>query len=265
MTAPAPAVAEADAAVAAPGPVRVDTVVGGRLVRFDRAERWLHWVNAALVLVLIATGSIMYIGALSGLVGRRLLVRDVHLWSGLLLPIPFLAVVAGRWGYGFRRDCARLGRFLTDDWRWLSRRQRRHGDLRVGKFNAGQKVNAVLVAGALPVMFGTGLLLHWARSFPESLRTGATFVHDWGYVALGLLVAGHIVKAMADPVALHAMRTGLAPARWAKAAHPRWHDEVVGPAEAAGGVSDAQAEPEAGPAGGADRPTPYDGTRSDQP
>ena len=43
-------------------------------VRFDRAERWLHWVNATLVLVLIAIGSIMYIGALSGLVGRRLLV-----------------------------------------------------------------------------------------------------------------------------------------------------------------------------------------------
>jgi formate dehydrogenase subunit gamma len=190
-------------------------------------------------------------------VGRRLLVRDLHLWSGLLLPVPFLAVVVGRWGHGFRRDCARLGRFLTDDWRWLNRRQRRYGGLRVGKFNAGQKINAILVAGTLPVMFGTGLVLHWARSFPESVRTGATFVHDWGYVALSVLVAGHILKALADPVALHAMRTGLVPARWAQAAHPRWHDEVVGPS--------ARADDPSVPAGGVGSRTPYDGPRSDQP
>ena len=133
MTAPAPADPDLDPAPATRA--TVDTLAGDRLVRFDRAERWLHWVNATLVLVLIATGSIMYIGALSGLVGRRLLVRDIHLWSGLALPVPFLAVVVGRWGHGFRRDCARLGRFLTDDWRWLNRRQRRYGELRVGKFN----------------------------------------------------------------------------------------------------------------------------------
>ncbi len=235
---------------------RVDSVVGDHLVRFDRAERWLHWVNATLVLVLIATGSVMYVGALSGLVGRRVLVRDIHLWSGLLLPVPFLAVVAGRWGRGFRQDCARLGRFLTDDWRWLNRRHRRSGELRVGKFNAGQKINAILVAGALPVLFGTGVVLHWARSFPESVRTGATFVHDWGYAALTVLVAGHILKALADPVALHAMRSGLAPTRWARAAHPRWHDEVV---------AEAAAPQRTDPAGGVGSPTPYDGPRSDQP
>lgn len=263
MTAVAPAVPDADAGPTPRSPV--DTVVGDRLVRFDRAERWLHWVNATLVLVLIATGSIMYIGALSGLVGRRLLVRDIHLWSGLALPIPFLAVVIGRWGHGFRRDCARLGRFLTDDWRWLDRRQRRYGELRVGKFNAGQKINAILVAGALPVMFGTGLVLHWARSFPESIRTGATFVHDWGYVALGLLVAGHILKALADPVALHAMRTGLAPARWARATHPRWHDEVVGAVVVPDAAEDPAADGAPAPAGGVGAPTPYDGPRSDQP
>lgn len=258
MTEPVAAISD-DEAVAARA-ARVDTVVGHRLVRFDRAERWLHGVNAALVLVLIATGSIMYIGTLSGLVGRRVLVRDVHLWSGLLLPVPFLVVVAGRRGRGFRRDCARLGRFLADDWRWLNRRQRRSGSLRVGKFNAGQKINAILVAGALPVLFGTGLVLHWARSFPESLRTGATFVHDWGYVAISLLVAGHILKALADPVALHAMRTGLAPARWASATHPRWHDEVL-----AGEVGSAAVAEAAEPAAGVAAPTPYDGPRSDQP
>ena len=54
--------------------------------RFDRTERVLHWVNAALFLLLVVTGAVMYNGALSGFVGRRLVVRTVHVYSGLSLP-----------------------------------------------------------------------------------------------------------------------------------------------------------------------------------
>ena len=187
------------------------------LLRFDRAERWLHWINAALVLTLMATGSAMYIGWLSGIVGRRALVETIHLWAGLALPVPFLVVLIGRWGRGVRADVRR----------WLVRRERRSGRLRVGKFNAGQKVNAILVAGALPVMLATGVLLQWNDPLSDGLRTGVTFVHDWGYVCLSLLVVGHILKALADPIALAAMRTGRVPAAWARAHHPRWHDEIV--------------------------------------
>lgn len=227
----------------------IDTIVGDRVVRFDRAERWLHWVNATLVLILIATGSCLYIGALSGLVGRRVLLKNIHIWTGFVLPIPFLLVVFTRWGHGFRRDSRRLGRFLTDDWRWLRKRQRRFGGLRVGKFNAGQKINAILVAGTLPVMFGTGLLLYFSHSLPLSWRTGTTFVHDWGYVALSLLIAGHIVKALADPISLRAMRVGTVPKRWARDGHPRWYAEMADPSSTGG----------SGPA------SPYDDPPSDQP
>ena len=203
----------------------VDTVVGNRVVRFDRAERWLHWVDATLVLTLIATGSLMYIGALSGIFGRAA-VETVHLYAGLALPVPFAVTLAGRWNRGLRRDAKRLGRFLTDDWRWFRKRTRRSGVLRVGKFNAGQKLNAVLVAGTLPVMLLTGIALQWHDRLSDSWRTGATFVHDWGYVGLGLLVAGHIFKALADPVSMAAMRRGTVPRRWALEEHPRWHDEL---------------------------------------
>ncbi len=47
MTAAAPVVPDLDPAPAPRG--SIDTVVGDRLVRFDRAERWLHWINATLV------------------------------------------------------------------------------------------------------------------------------------------------------------------------------------------------------------------------
>ena len=249
-----PVADEADGATETPAPAagaapQIDTIVGDKVVRFDRAERWLHWVNATLVLILIATGSCLYIGFLSGLVGRRVLIRTIHVWTGIVLPIPFLLVVFARWGHGFRQDAKRLGRFLTDDWKWLRKRQRRFGSPRVGKFNAGQKINAILVAGTLPVMFGTGLLLHWSHSLPLSWRTGTTFVHDWGYVALSLLIAGHIVKALADPTSLRAMRTGLVPKRWARDEHPRWFAEMEPPA----------------PTGGTGAPSPYDDRSPDLP
>lgn len=211
-------------------PAEIDAVVGRNVVRFDRAERWLHWTNAVLVLTLMATGTLMYVGELGGLVGRRALVERIHLWAGLATPVPFAAAIAGRWNRGLRSDARRLGRFLADDRRWLRRRHRQAGVLRIGKFNAGQKVNAVLVAALLPVMVGTGVLLEWNGWLRDSWRTGATYVHDWGYVILSILVVGHIVKALADPIRMTAMgRTGLVPRRWALEEHPRWHDELPPP------------------------------------
>ena len=69
-----------------------DRLVGDRIVRFDDGERVLHWVVALLVLVLATTGAILYFDFLSTRVGRREVLRTVHLWSGLALPVPVLGV-----------------------------------------------------------------------------------------------------------------------------------------------------------------------------
>ena len=207
---------------------RVDTVARGRIVRFDRVERALHWTNAALLISCLVTGAAMYVPQLSGLVGRRRTVENIHVISGLALPVPFLAVLLGRWRRGFVRDAQRLGRFLDDDWRWLRhRRQRRPASLRIGKFNAGQKVNAILVGGLLPVMLLSGAVMQWNQRFSDAWRTGATFVHDWGFLVLFVITVGHISKALAEPVLLRSMVRGWVPASWAAHHRPRWHDEVV--------------------------------------
>ncbi|MCU1454386.1 MAG: fdnI [Acidimicrobiales bacterium] len=218
----------------------VDTQVGDRLVRFDRVERTLHWANAVLLLSCLVTGAAMYVPALSGLVGRRRTVENIHVISGLALPVPFVAVLLGRWRRGFVRDAKRLGRFLDDDWRWLRRRPRRSGRLRIGKFNAGQKVNAVLVAGLLPVMLLSGAVMQWNQRFSDAWRTGATFVHDWGFLALFVLTVAHIAKALAEPVLLRSMVRGWVSVSWAAHHRPRWHDEVVGddPASEVGAPAD---------------------------
>jgi formate dehydrogenase subunit gamma len=203
----------------------VDSRLGAEVVRFDRTERWLHWTNATLFLLLLATGMTLYIGPLSAAVGRRVLVKDVHVIAGLLLPAPVLLAYAGTWRAGLRRDVRRLARWSTDDRRWLTSLGRR-GHASMGKFNAGQKLNAIFVAGCIPLMLVTGSIMRWFKPFPLDWRTGATFVHDWLALTLLFVIIGHIGKALAEPVALRAMRRGTVAATYAAKHHPRWWREI---------------------------------------
>jgi formate dehydrogenase subunit gamma len=193
------------------------------LLRFDRRARWLHWVNATLFGVLMLTGAALYAGPVSQLVGNRELVRFVHVYAGLALPVPLLVAVVGARGARVRRDLGRLNRWTSDDVQWFRRRRRRA--VRLGKFNPGQKLNAAFVAGAGIVMLATGSIMRWFEPFPLDWRTGATFVHDWFALAIWVVVIGHVVLALRDGDALESMVRGDVPAEWAKRHAPRWYDE----------------------------------------
>ena len=201
-----------------------DALDEGRVARFDGVERLLHWTVAAMFAVLMFTAAVLYVGSLSAVVGRRELVRMVHVWTGLLLPVPLILAYAGPWRRALGLDVRRLNRWDDDDRRWM-RSLGRDPFARPAKFNAGQKLNAAFVAGAAVVMLATGSVMHWFAPFPDDWRTGATFVHDW--VAIGLFVAitGHVGKALADPVALRGMLRGWVPTWWARTNRPRWVEE----------------------------------------
>ena len=175
------------------------------------------------MIVCIVTAAILYNGSLADPVGHRHLVELIHVCCGFALPVPILLglVVAA-----YRADLRRLNRFTPADWRWLRSRSRRDGTIPVGKFNAGQKLNAALSGGAIVVLLGTGIVMYFTGPVPLSWRSGATFVHDWFALALGLLVVGHIFYALRDPEARRGMRTGRVSRRWARAEHAAWVDEV---------------------------------------
>jgi formate dehydrogenase subunit gamma len=194
------------------------------LPRFDRAARWVHATVGVLVLGCTATAAVLYNSSLAVLVGHRHLVELVHLWCGWALPVPLLAGLASA---GYRADLRRLDRFTGHDWRWLRSRTRRDGRIPVGKFNAGQKLNAALSAGALAVLLLTGTLMHLTGLAPVAWRTGATLVHDWSSLALGLLVIGHVSFALRDPVAMRSLRTGTVPPWWARREHGAWAAELL--------------------------------------
>jgi formate dehydrogenase subunit gamma len=195
------------------------------LPRFDRVERYAHWCTATLMLILLFTGFAMYVGPLSTIVGRRLLMRNVHLYAGLLLPVPIVVAICLRAGAQLRVDLGRLNRWTRDDRTWWRKRQRASAQL--GKFNPGQKLNATFIGAAIVVMLMSGAILEWYKPFSDSWRQGATFVHDWFAIGLLLAIFGHIVLAFRDPDALNGMTHGTVNAGWAKRNRPRWYAEMI--------------------------------------
>ena len=98
----------------------------------------------------------------------------------------------------------------------------------MGKFNAGQKLNATFFAGAArrDARNRVDHALVRTRS-PTTWRTGATFVHDWFAFGIWIAVLGHIYFAIRDPVALGGMTGGGVTSYWARTERPAWYREMT--------------------------------------
>jgi formate dehydrogenase subunit gamma len=209
----------------------------GELVRFDRIERLVHWSLALIVIILLVTGSILYIPILALDIGHRAIVENIHVYVGLALPVPILFGLAGPWRRGLAADLRRLNRWAPGELRWFRILGRGKPVPLLGKFNPGQKLNAAVIGGALLVMLGTGVIMRFAPSSWIEQATGATLVHDTLYLVVGVLVAGHVLVALSHPEAMRSMLKGRVPRVWARRNAPRWLDECEG--DEAGGDAGA--------------------------
>src|SRR3954447_11150837 len=198
---------------------------GQTVTRFGLGSRWVHGLTAALMISCLLTAAVLYNGSIAVLVGHRYVVEQVHVFSGLGLPVPLVVGLVSR---SYRDDTRRLNRFTSRDWAWLRSRTRRDGTIEVGKFNAGQKLNASLSAGSIGALLLSGTVMYFTNLAPLPWRSGATFVHDWFALAVGLLVVGHVYMAAKDPHAMTGIRTGRVPLRWARREHAAWAREVAG-------------------------------------
>src|SRR5206468_5738327 len=151
-------------------------------MRASATEKTLHWTVAAAVLLLLASGTVMYVPGLSELVGQRFWVRTSHLAAAILLVAVVLVIPALRWG-----EVRRLERELSfwdrTDWEWF----RRPWDVFLSiyheaksepwRFNAGQKLLAALVAIALAVLLVSGVPMYWWWWFGAELVQRARDLH----------------------------------------------------------------------------------------
>jgi formate dehydrogenase subunit gamma len=192
----------------------------GHVLRFTRTERAVHWVHATAFLVLLGSGLVLYLPALAAAVGRRPLVKDVHLLTAVAWVLALLAVVALGDRRALRRTLRELDVFDADDRRWLL-----GGRAPQGRFNAGQKLNAALTA-SFALLFAVSGSLLWLGERDNDLRFSSTIVlHDGLTLASVALLAGHLYLALLHPATRHALRgitTGEVREDWARAHHAKW-------------------------------------------
>jgi formate dehydrogenase subunit gamma len=200
---------------------------GVRLLRFDRVQRGVHWVNAALFGVLMFTGIPLYFGSFFGVLFERHVIQEIHLWCGLALPLPILVSLLGPWGQRMRRDVRRLSYWTKAEVRWL--RTGGRTSIELDKFNPGQKANAIFIAGVIVIMWATGYILQWFRFFPVTWRQGATLTHDVFAFAIFAVVLGHITMAIAHPEAMGSMFRGTVSRPWAQRHAAAWSKEESAP------------------------------------
>ena len=192
--------------------------------RFTRSELAAHWVVALSVLAMIATGLALGVNIAHDAV------FPVHVGSVFALAAGLAVVMAAGDRRALRSTARELRSLGADDRRWLAwaphAALRRGGDPPpIGRFNAGQKANAILVTLFLLTVTGSGLYL-WARVHgivASSNVDGA--VHNLSAIAVIALVCGHLYMAVLNPGtrrALGGIVTGRVDAEWAAHHHPAW-------------------------------------------
>jgi formate dehydrogenase subunit gamma len=128
-------------------------------------------------------------------------------------------------GRALRRTVRELRRLDAGDRAWLrpGRIIRRRPAPPVGRFNAGQKLNARLALFGLAGLYATGVyLLAFGRSAFGGLHGPFAFLTS-------VLIAGHIFMAVVNPATRHALRgmtLGTVDRAWAEHHFPLWVEEV---------------------------------------
>lgn len=236
-----------------------------RLRRFVVAERVSHWLYAAFFLGCLVTGLLMWAPSTrEWLAGSRRTVMLYHGYVGaamIIVPLLLLFVLDRR---RLARDLREVDKWNPDDrrWFWLAVRGytvRGREMPPQGRFNAGQKVNVVLVAAMAVGFAATGGILMHKQDMPVWLVSRSLWLHDiLVVVAVAIFIGhlGHVVLTKHGRTYLAGMVRGWIPEDLAREKHRRWWEAETGAAAASatetgmaasvGADLDAAPGPEAG-------------------
>lgn len=200
----------------------------GRVRRFGRTERFVHWWQAAAFTVLLASGLTLWLPALATIVNRRLLVKDIHYVASIALVAGLLAAVV----VGDRRVIARtareLDRYDEHDRAFLLRRDVDGERPRPGRYNGGQKLNAAVVSGSWVLFLVSGIDLYLGQRDHAFRVNGMLFMHEVLTLFTLVVVLGHVWMAALNTAtvgALDGMTSGTVTTAYAREHHPRWNAE----------------------------------------
>jgi formate dehydrogenase subunit gamma len=176
---------------------------------------------------LLATGLALYIPSIATVISDRPLVKALHLGIAIswLLALALVVVLGDR--RSLRLAFREVDRFDRDDRDWLLGRHRPQG-----RFNAGQKIHAVIQA-AFAVLFTLSGVLLWLGERNTRFRlSGTVSLHDGLMFIAIVLVAGHLWLALSWPPtrpSLRGMVRGTVRRDWALEHHSKWRPDDVAP------------------------------------
>ena len=194
-------------------------VTAERLLRFTRTERAAHWLVAATFAAILLSGTQM-----PHTWDADQPVLDVHVGCAALLVAGLALLLWRADGAALFRTGVQLATTEPDDAAWLlgvpARLRTGAPPPPVGRFNAGQKLNARLSTLGFGVLYVTGVgVLLAGGGLPQGP------LHTLMTVALCGLLSGHVFMAVLNPATRHALRgmtLGDVDRDWAERHHPLW-------------------------------------------
>ncbi len=184
----------------------------------------MHWVHASAFLVLLGSGLCLYLPSLAEAVGRRPLLKTIHIYTAVAWALALLLVLA----VGDRRSLGKtvheVEYFDEDDRAWLMGRHAPQGRL-----NAGQKVNTIVTA-AFAILFAvSGFFLWYGERDTRFRLANALLVHDYLMYVSVILLVGHLWLAVIYPRTRHSLNgitRGWVREDWAARRHAKWVEAV---------------------------------------
>jgi cytochrome b subunit of formate dehydrogenase len=190
------------------------------ILRFTCTERAVHWLTALAFFSMLGSG--VLIGRSGGL---HSLMYAWHLASAGVLVAGLVGLAAGGNRRALRGTARDLTRLQPGDREWLASVPQRLLDGApeppAARFNAGQKVNFILIGLLLAALFASGI-----QAVVVGPHHNLIFgVHKLATVGACILVGGHLFMALLNPAtrpALSGMLTGDVDRDWAQSHHPLW-------------------------------------------
>lgn len=200
--------------------------------KYTLMERIVHWVHTATFIPLLLTGMVLYFPFLQPLaqgeagIFLRLIHRIAAVFFGL---VPILYAIIQP-----RRFIMNIREFLPEkeDIGWLKGAipyylfGRHEAMPPQGRFNAGEKLNGLVMIIAWVVFGITGLIMWFGKGVvsPIIFRWAVLF-HDLAMIASACMFLIHLYLAVAHPLmwaALVSMRFGVTSADYAAEHHAKW-------------------------------------------
>jgi len=208
------------------------------VVRFTAAERLAHWLHFVAFTVLLGTGLFIYVPAFQpftvGAAGEasRLAHRAAAVVF-MIAPLIYLVFSPREFFYSLKEAFT----WGKDDWGWLQNAWSYYSRGQAGtmppqgKYNAGQKFNALTQIVTFALFVVTGLTMWFGKgTVPPTVFMWAVILHDLSVIATVLLFMLHLYLVAVHPLmreSITAMFEGTVTEEFAKEHHGKWLAERV--------------------------------------